>query len=671
MAKPLLSIGMIVKNEIRCIERCLKALQPLRDAIPCELVIADTGSDDGTREVAARYADILFDFKWISDFSAARNAVMDRCNGLWHFTVDADEYLDPDISQLVEFLQASHPKKVAFASVVGRNYRSTEMKGGEFTDFITLRLARMSGVRYVGAVHEHWPMQPGQMSEILRQTILHHDGYAKDLGERGKEKYQRNMELLRVELERKPDDLRLLLQCVESSQSLKAEQGDYIHRGMRLIMEHTHEVQKAIVAAFYRYGARFAFENNLPEAERWLAWGEEHLADSIFFRVDVTLPAAIHYLNQKDYARALELGNRYLSGYADLQAGNYNLGETTVSTLGVCLPEHYVQACQLVAKCRIKLGIPSLALEVLERSDPVACGWKLAKNELMLLFDLEQVEDCAEKAENRCAQLMKKVISIEQESGESTNVKLVCMVAVAQMFGEKEKCGWRLYRKVPGDLGLAAQAMDETEPEALAGLLGQISNWKEIPNPVVLHAVEQGAPLPEAFYRKGAESLRNTASALGGRPGLAKALLRWREADDFSASMIRFQFLFELTAAALRGYDYTQEETGLALAEQFVQVAADYLPNYYHPRSAGGPDRLGGPAGPPPLCPGADRGVDGPGKGGRAGVCARPPGSSGGGSGHEAGGGLSAEAPAPASDVTGAGGPGRPGPGHSGPVRPR
>ena len=62
MDKPTLSIGMIVKNEIRSIEKCLQALQPLRDAFPCELVIADTGSDDGTREVAARYADLLFDF---------------------------------------------------------------------------------------------------------------------------------------------------------------------------------------------------------------------------------------------------------------------------------------------------------------------------------------------------------------------------------------------------------------------------------------------------------------------------------------------------------------------------------------------------------------------------------------------------------------------------------
>ncbi len=65
MTKPLLSIGIIFKNEIRCLERCLKSLQPLREAIPCELIMADTGADDGSRAVAERYADILFDFPWI------------------------------------------------------------------------------------------------------------------------------------------------------------------------------------------------------------------------------------------------------------------------------------------------------------------------------------------------------------------------------------------------------------------------------------------------------------------------------------------------------------------------------------------------------------------------------------------------------------------------------
>ena len=67
MTQPLLSIGMIVKNEERCLEKCLKALEPLRQAIPCELVIADTGSTDKTKEIASKYADILFDFIWVND----------------------------------------------------------------------------------------------------------------------------------------------------------------------------------------------------------------------------------------------------------------------------------------------------------------------------------------------------------------------------------------------------------------------------------------------------------------------------------------------------------------------------------------------------------------------------------------------------------------------------
>ena len=94
--QPLLSISMIFKNEIRCLERCLKSLAPLREAFPCEVVMADTGSDDGSREIAEQYADLVFDFPWINDFSAARNAVLERCTGKWALVLDADEWLEGD-----------------------------------------------------------------------------------------------------------------------------------------------------------------------------------------------------------------------------------------------------------------------------------------------------------------------------------------------------------------------------------------------------------------------------------------------------------------------------------------------------------------------------------------------------------------------------------------------
>ena len=123
MKKPFFSIGIIFKNEIRCLERCLKSLQPLRDAVPCEVVMADTGSDDGSRDVAERYADVLFDFPWIDDFAAARNAVMDRCSGQWYISVDADEWLVEGVKELKEFSQTKRLPQ-DFAGYHIRNFQA-------------------------------------------------------------------------------------------------------------------------------------------------------------------------------------------------------------------------------------------------------------------------------------------------------------------------------------------------------------------------------------------------------------------------------------------------------------------------------------------------------------------------------------------------------------------
>lgn len=172
---PLLSIGMIFKNEARCIERCLQSLRPLRDAVPCELIMADTGATDGSRALAEQYADEVFDFPWIDDFAAARNAVMDRCRGKWYFSIDCDEWLDADLSELLAFLKSE--KKPDYAFVVVRNYLSAELERGErFNDFNVMRLLRLStGQRYVNSIHESW-VQKGD-AFCLTHTILHHDGY--------------------------------------------------------------------------------------------------------------------------------------------------------------------------------------------------------------------------------------------------------------------------------------------------------------------------------------------------------------------------------------------------------------------------------------------------------------------------------------------------------------
>ena len=69
MARLLVSVCLIAKNEEQYIEQCLRRL--LR--YDMEIVVVDTGSTDRTRELAAKYTDRLFDFAWCDDFSAARN----------------------------------------------------------------------------------------------------------------------------------------------------------------------------------------------------------------------------------------------------------------------------------------------------------------------------------------------------------------------------------------------------------------------------------------------------------------------------------------------------------------------------------------------------------------------------------------------------------------------
>lgn len=87
-----ISVCMIVKNEEKVLARCLDSLRPIAD----EIIIADTGSTDATKEIAARYTDKIYDFTWIDDFAAARNFVFSKATKDYIYSADADEVLDAE-----------------------------------------------------------------------------------------------------------------------------------------------------------------------------------------------------------------------------------------------------------------------------------------------------------------------------------------------------------------------------------------------------------------------------------------------------------------------------------------------------------------------------------------------------------------------------------------------
>jgi glycosyltransferase involved in cell wall biosynthesis len=92
----MISVAMIVKNEESCLENCLKSIQGVD-----EIIIVDTGSKDKTIEIAKKYTDKIYKFKWEDSFSKARNYALSKCSGDWILSIDADEELD-NIDKLKE-----------------------------------------------------------------------------------------------------------------------------------------------------------------------------------------------------------------------------------------------------------------------------------------------------------------------------------------------------------------------------------------------------------------------------------------------------------------------------------------------------------------------------------------------------------------------------------------
>lgn len=85
-----ISLCMIVKDEEKVIKRCLDSVIDVVD----EIIIVDTGSNDSTKEIAKEYTQKIYDFKWIDDFSKARDFSFSKATKEYILWLDADEILD-------------------------------------------------------------------------------------------------------------------------------------------------------------------------------------------------------------------------------------------------------------------------------------------------------------------------------------------------------------------------------------------------------------------------------------------------------------------------------------------------------------------------------------------------------------------------------------------------
>lgn len=92
-----ISLCMIVKNEEAVLSRCLESVKDIVE----EIIIIDTGSTDKTKEIAYHYTEKVYDFKWVDDFSKARNYSFSKATKDYQMWLDADDVITDENKQKI------------------------------------------------------------------------------------------------------------------------------------------------------------------------------------------------------------------------------------------------------------------------------------------------------------------------------------------------------------------------------------------------------------------------------------------------------------------------------------------------------------------------------------------------------------------------------------------
>ncbi|MGH1299837.1 glycosyltransferase [Bacillus pretiosus] len=144
-----ISLCMIVKNEEETLNRCLESVK----GIPDEIIIIDTGSTDQTKTIASRWTQHVLEFKWIDDFSAARNYSFHRASKEYILWLDADDIILPNEREKFLLLKQSLNRDIDVVSMV--YHAALDEHNNVLTSIRRNRLVRTNkNFQWHGIVHE-------------------------------------------------------------------------------------------------------------------------------------------------------------------------------------------------------------------------------------------------------------------------------------------------------------------------------------------------------------------------------------------------------------------------------------------------------------------------------------------------------------------------------------
>jgi hypothetical protein len=170
--RPLLAAALIVRDEATHLPACLASLAGLAD----EIHVYDTGSTDGTAELAESLGARVTRGRWTEDFAAARNAAQQGWTADWVLSLDADHRALGHPARLRAVLATSAAGFDALGVDIDNDYDDVPYSHTE------ARLYRPGAVSWRGRVHERLVTAGGdrpRTADLTRDLlVLEHHGYA-------------------------------------------------------------------------------------------------------------------------------------------------------------------------------------------------------------------------------------------------------------------------------------------------------------------------------------------------------------------------------------------------------------------------------------------------------------------------------------------------------------
>ncbi len=306
-----LTISLLASNRKDTIPKCLESLRPLLEQVDSELIITDTGCDEDLVEYMRLHTDKIVPFKWCNDFAMARNVGLNMANGQWFMYIDDDEWFE-DVSELIDFFNGNEEQEYVAANYVVRNYNT--FKGDVYNEGVVGRIFRMfDGIRFEGTIHESITRPDGKVKQFA--AYVHHYGYVFDTEEKRRAHFERNVSMLRKQIDEEPTVARYYAHIYQEYRTMNRP--DYIlEYGFQALecVDDSRMENKVNLCSTY-VGILWAYSHK-KEYDRVVRYGEEFLESkpmTSLTKAGVLSYMAEAYLTLGDSEKALECAEQYLA----------------------------------------------------------------------------------------------------------------------------------------------------------------------------------------------------------------------------------------------------------------------------------------------------------------------------------------------------------------------